>query len=513
MLATRGLLHARTVISSEDIMAEISALTDRAAGKPAVIHPVAKSHYRAWLKGQNASLRNWIAATDFKAEPARHLLLPSRTGGIGSVLLILEDGLDLWSWGALPASIPEGRYRIDAPLTPVQASAAAFAWALGAYSFDRYRKPKREPAKLVWPKNADRAKVESMAAAVYWVRDMINTPADDMGPGELAAEAEKLAKAHGAKFNVIIGDALLKADYPSVHAVGRASARPPRLIDIKWGTKGPKIALVGKGVCFDSGGLDLKPAAGMLQMKKDMGGAAHVLGLARMIMETKLPVRLRVLAPAVENAVSGNAFHPLDILKTRKGISVEVGNTDAEGRLILSDALTEADRDDPALIIDFATLTGAARVALGPELPALFSNHDETAAKLLKLSNEHQEPFWRLPLHKPYRRMLDSKIADINNVGDGGFAGAITAALFLSEFVRPTTPWVHFDIMAANSRARPGRPEGADAMGLRAVYAHIANLATAGEGASEEAAAPAPAPAKRPARAKRRAPTRRPARR
>jgi leucyl aminopeptidase len=494
-------------------MAEISALTDRAAGKPAVIHPVAKSQYRNWLKGQNGTLRKWIAATGFKAEPARHLLLPARDGSIGSVLLILEDGLDLWSWGALPLSVPEGRYRIDAPLTPLQASAAAFAWALGAYSFDRYREPKREPAKLLWPKNANRAKVESMASAVCWVRDMINTPADDMGPAELAAEAENLAKAHGAAFKVIVGDALLKADYPSVHAVGRASSRPPRLIDIKWGTKGPKITLVGKGVCFDSGGLDLKPAAGMLQMKKDMGGAAHVLGLARMIMETKLPVRLRVLVPAVENAVSGNAFHPLDILKTRKGISVEVGNTDAEGRLILSDALTEADRDDPALIVDFATLTGAARVALGPELPALFSNHDETADKLLKLAIENQEPFWRLPLFKPYRRMLDSKIADINNVGEGGFAGAITAALFLSEFVRPTTPWVHFDIMAANSRGRPGRPEGGDAMGLRAVYAHIASLAASGGDATEQGAAPAPA--KKSKVVKRRAPTRRraPARR
>jgi leucyl aminopeptidase len=493
-------------------MAEISALTDRAAGKIAVIHPVARSQYRNWLKGQNASLRNWIAATGFKAEPARHLLLPARDGGIGSVLLILEDGLDLWSWGALPQSIPEGRYRIDAPLTPLQASAAALAWALGAYSFDRYRKPKREPARLVWPKNANRAKVETMAASVHWVRDMINTPADDMGPAELAAEAETLAKANDASFKVIVGDALLKADYPSVHAVGRASSRPPRLIDIKWGTKGPKIALVGKGVCFDSGGLDLKNAAGMLQMKKDMGGAAHVLGLARMIMETRLPVRLRVLVPAVENAVSGNAFHPLDILKTRKGISVEVGNTDAEGRLILSDALTEADRDDPALIVDFATLTGAARVALGPELPALFSNHDATADSLLKLAIENQEPFWRLPLHKPYRRMLDSKIADINNVGDGGFAGAITAALFLSEFVRPTTPWVHFDIMAANARGRPGRPEGADAMGLRAVYAHIATLATAnGADVADEPAAPAAT--KKAAATKRRAPARRRARR
>jgi leucyl aminopeptidase len=495
-------------------MAEISALTTRAAGKTAVIHPVSKSQYRNWLKGQNAGLRNWIAATAFKAEPSRHLLLPARDGGVGSVLLIVEDGFDLWSWGALPQSIPEGRYRVDAPLTPLQASAAALAWALGAYSFDRYRKPKREAAKLIWPKEADRALVESMAGAICWVRDMINTPADDMGPAELAGEAEALAKAHGANFRVIVGDELLKADYPSVHAVGRASSRAPRLVDIKWGKAGPKITLVGKGVCFDSGGLDLKPAAGMLQMKKDMGGAAHVLGLARMIMETNLPVRLRVLVPAVENAVSGNAFHPLDILKTRKGISVEVGNTDAEGRLILSDALTEADRDDPALIVDFATLTGAARVALGPELPALFSNHDETAEALLNLAIEHQEPFWRLPLHKPYRRLLDSKIADINNVSDGGFAGAITAALFLSEFVRPTTPWVHFDIMAANNRGRPGRPEGADAMGLRAVYAHIAHLAASFGGnamASEEPAMPAPA--KRAVAAQRRAPKRRRARR
>jgi leucyl aminopeptidase len=468
-------------------MTEITALTDRAGGKPVAIQPVPKSGFRNWLKGQSATVRNWVAAAHFSPEPAKHLLLPARDGGLGGVLLVVEDGLDIWSWGALPLSLPEGRYQVGAALTPDQASAAAFGWALGSYSFDRYRKPKREPARLLWPKGADRTAVKRVAGAIFWVRDMINTPAQDMGPAELAAEAESLARAHKAAFKVIVGDALLKENYPSVHAVGRASSRPPRLIDIKWGTRGPKIALVGKGVCFDSGGLDIKTAAGMQQMKKDMGGAAHVLGLARMIMEAGLPVRLRVLAPAVENAISGNAYHPLDVIKTRKGISVEVGNTDAEGRIILSDALTEADSDDPDLIVDFATLTGAARVALGPELPVMFSNHESTAEALLKLGLEQQDPLWRLPLHKPYRKMLDSKVADINNVAEGGLAGAITAALFLSEFVRAKTPWVHLDIMAANTRSRPGRPEGGEAVALRAVYAHIAALATAGEAKPEEA--------------------------
>jgi leucyl aminopeptidase len=295
-----------------------------------------------------------------------------------------------------------------------------------------------------------------------------------MGPEDLAKAAEDLAQRTGGKIRTITGDDLLTEGFPAIHAVGRASTRAPRLIDLTWGDEAaPKVTLVGKGVCFDSGGLDLKGAANMKLMKKDMGGAAHVLGLASMIIAGALPVRLRVLIPAVENAVSGNAFRPMDVLATRKGLSVEVGNTDAEGRLILADALAEADRENPALLIDMATLTGAARTALGPELPAMFTAHDDLALDILAASRDAHDPVWRLPLWKNYRRLLDSKVADINNASDSPFAGAITAALFLQEFVAPTTPWVHFDIFAWNPTARHGRPEGGEAMVIRALYRMI----------------------------------------
>jgi leucyl aminopeptidase len=300
-----------------------------------------------------------------------------------------------------------------------------------------------------------------------------------MGPAELAEAAKGVARAGGAKFSAIVGDQLLKQNYPSVHAVGRASSRPPRLIDLRWGRSGPLIALIGKGVCFDSGGLDLKPASGMLMMKKDMAGGAHVLALAQMIMAADLPLRLRVLVPTVENSVSGDAFRPLDVLRTRKGLTVEVGNTDAEGRLILSDALAEASTEKPVLMVDFATLTGAARVALGTDLPAMFCNDDVTAEALLRHGLAVDDPLWRLPLHKGYRNQLDSPIADINNVSDGSYAGAITAALFLQEFVEPGIPWVHIDLMAWNLANRPGRPKGGEAMALRAVYSLIAEKAQA----------------------------------
>jgi len=456
------------------------ALIDRAGGKTVGIVPVTAADLKPWLKKQPAAMRRWVEDNGYKAEPATHLRLPARAGGIGAVLLGVEPGADIWSWGALPMAVPEGRYRIDAKLTTAAASAAALGWALGSYRFTRYKKAKRAAAKLLWPAGADRAHVERIVRSTFWVRDLINTPADDMGPAELAGEAERLAKEFRASCKIIVGDQLLKQNFPMVHAVGRASSRPPRLIDIRWGRSGPKIALVGKGVCFDSGGLDLKPAAGMLQMKKDMGGAANVLGLGRAIMAAKLPVQLRVLVPAVENAVSGNAYHPLDIVRTRKGITVEIGNTDAEGRLILCDALAEADSEDPALIVDCATLTGAARVALGTELPALFSNDDATAEALLRHGREQQDQFWRLPLHKPYRKQLDSPIADINNVSHGGHGGAITAALFLNEFVRPRTPWVHIDMMGANANSRPGRPEGGEAFGIRALFAYVSELAARG---------------------------------
>jgi len=309
------------------------------------------------------------------------------------------------------------------------------------------------------------------------VRDLINTPAGDLGPAELATAARKLAKAHGGRLSVIAGDALLKRNYPAIHAVGRASAKAPRLIDLRWGRRGPKVTLVGKGVCFDSGGLDLKSAAGMKLMKKDMGGAAHVLGLASMVMAAGLPLRLRVLVPAVENSVSGDAFRPLDVLETRKGLTVEVGNTDAEGRLVLCDALAESSREKPDLLIDFATLTGAARVALGTGLPALFCNDEALAGTLLGHGLARHDPLWRLPLHRPYRASLDSPVADLNNISDGPYGGAITAALFLEAFVGDGVPWAHVDLMAWNTGASPGRPQGGEAMGLRAVYGAIEQTA------------------------------------
>lgn len=452
-------------------------LVAKADARTVPIMPLAAAELEPWLKSQEPALRRWVEAQRFTARPATHLLLPGEDGAPGGVLLGVEERPDIWSWGALPFALPDGRYRIDAPLAAEKATRAALGWWLGCYAFTRYKAPKRKPAALVWPEAADRGAVERAAEATFLVRDLVNTPAQDMGPAELAEAAVKVGRAHGARAQVIVGDALLKQNYPAIHAVGRASARAPRLIDLRWGTRGPRITLVGKGVCFDTGGLDLKPAQGMELMKKDMGGAAHVLGLAQMIMQAKLPVRLRVLIPAVENSVSGNAFRPLDILRTRKGITVEVGNTDAEGRLVLCDALAEAMSERPDLVVDCATLTGAARVALGPELPAMFANDDAVAEALLRHGLAEDDPVWRLPLHKGYRQMLDSKAADINNVSGGSFAGAITAALFLQEFVDPGTPWIHLDLYAWNPRARPGRPEGGEAMAMRALYALIAERA------------------------------------
>lgn len=448
------------------------------AGKSVPITPVTTSEFKGWLKAQRAPVRNWIEAVRFEPAPGKHALVPGRDGALARVVLGVEPGPDTWSYGGLPMALPRGTYRIDGKSDPASATRAALGWALGGYAFGRYKK-RPASARLLWPEAADRAAVERAAAAAFLVRDLVNTPAEDMGPAELAAAAQAVAKVHGAKFKVVVGDELLDAGYTLIHAVGRASVRQPRLVDLRWGDKGPLIALVGKGVCFDSGGLDLKSAQNMLLMKKDMGGAAHVLALAQMVMAAGLPVRLRVLIPAVENSVSGNAFRPLDVIRSRKGLTVEIGNTDAEGRLILCDALAEACGDKPQLVVDCATLTGAARVALGPDLPAVFCNHDATADALLRHGLAQDDPLWRLPLHKPYRKMLDSKIADINNVSESAFAGSITAALFLQEFVDPGVPWVHIDMMAWNPSARPGRPDGGEAQGLRALYALIAERAGA----------------------------------
>ncbi|MGH6990032.1 MAG: leucyl aminopeptidase family protein [Stellaceae bacterium] len=440
------------------------------------VTPVEPGDIPRYLDGLTPEARRWIEATGFEADAGRVALLPDAEGGLARVLVGWQATAPLWALAGLPDALPARGYRLEgAP--PEAATALALGWALGGYEFTRYRERKKGWARLRWPEGADRGRVERLAEGICLARDLINTPTEDMGPAELAAAAEALAGRHGARYRVIAGDALLAENYPTIHAVGRAATteRAPRLIDITWGDPAaPKVTLVGKGVCFDTGGLDLKPASGMRLMKKDMGGAATVLGLAHAVMAAGLKLRLRVLVPAVENSVSGNAIRPMDIVTTRKGLTVEIGNTDAEGRLILCDALAEADSEKPALLIDFATLTGAARTALGPDLPALFANNDRLAEDFLAAGTEAADPLWRLPLWPGYRPMYMSRIADLNNVSESPFAGAIVAALYLQEFVSPATGWAHLDTYAWNQKPRPGRPEGGEALGLRAAYGLIA---------------------------------------
>lgn len=436
-----------------------------------------------WLESAPAAAAAWVRHLGFSGDAGTTALIPGPDGAIAQILAGVGDSVDVWSLAALPAALPAATpdgdvasYALEEggldALTADEATAVTIGWGLACYRYTRYRKPGKTPPRLVVPARAYRPAVDRTVSATALVRDLINTPAEDMGPADLAAEAQKLADAFGARICLTSGDALLAANYPAVHAVGRAAAKAPCLIDFNWGNPAhPLVCLVGKGVTFDSGGLDIKGASGMLLMKKDMGGAAHVLGLARMVMMAGLPVRLRVLIPAVENAISGNAFRPMDVLPTRKGLTVEVGNTDAEGRLILCDALAEADSVKPDLILDFATLTGAARVALGTDLPALFSNDEALAADLLAAAEQTGDPLWRLPLWQPYAKQLDSKVADLNNAPGSAYGGAITAALFLERFVSKDMPWAHIDLMAWNPSARPGRPEGGEALGLRAAYA------------------------------------------
>jgi leucyl aminopeptidase len=416
--------------------------------------------------------RTFLRAAGYEPKPGRHLIVPAADGKLAGVLFGLENAdepvKDLFRPGALATLLPPGTYRFAN--APHDARLAALAFALGAYQFTRYRKADERKVRLVVPDGVDGDDLTRIVEGAVLARDLINTPSNDMGPPELEDTARALAKQHGASVSVTSGGALDK-NFPLVAAVGAGSPRAPRLIDITWGSvTDPKITLVGKGVCFDTGGLDIKNDTGMLNMKKDMAGGATALGLAHMIMARKLKVRLRVIIPAVENSISGTSFRPRDIYKSRKGISVEIGNTDAEGRLILADALALADEDKPALIADFATLTGAARVALGPELPPFFTDDDALAGELAGHAAAENDPLWRMPLWRPYEAMLDSKVADTNNVGTGGHGGAITAALFLRKFV--TAPsWLHFDIFAWTPAARPGRPEGAELQSARALYA------------------------------------------
>jgi leucyl aminopeptidase len=453
---------------------------------PAVpLAPVAEKDLARLLAREPERVKDWVRAAGFAGKPGQVCAIPDPDGRLERVLAGFDPDEAHWGFAGFPSVLPLGHFRLDpaAPRANALAEKLCLGWALGSYVFARYKKPEKPFATLEWPQGVDRGRVTRAAAATYLVRDLINTPAADMGPAELAEAARAVAKAHRAAAKVITGDALLARNFPMIHAVGRASApgergpgrdRRPRLVDLVWGRDGvPKVTLVGKGVCFDSGGLNLKTAAGMKLMKKDMGGAAHVLGLASMIMEAGLDVRLRVLIPAVENSIGGNAMRPLDVVGTRKGLTVEIGNTDAEGRLVLCDALAEACRETPDLLIDCATLTGAARVALGPDVPALFCNDDRLAALILRQAAVESDPMWRLPLWRPYREDLKSKVADLSNISEGPYAGAITAALYLQEFVEPGIPWAHLDIMAWNVKSRPGRPEGGEAMGIRALFGAI----------------------------------------
>ncbi len=435
---------------------------------------VVESEFDTWLERQDEPSRRWLTATGFKAKPGGFSLVSGADGRLRAVVAGIRNIDDFWALGSLPAALPEGDYVLDAPFEPRQLERLTLGWALGAYQFTRYKNPKRAMARLALDPACDGKRIRDHADALGWVRDLINTPAENMMPEHLAEATQSLSQQFGASMEQIVGDDLLARNYPVIHAVGRASAHPPRLLDLRWGDPShPKVTLLGKGVCFDSGGLDLKPSSAMRLMKKDMGGAATALGLARLVMSAALPVRLRVLVAAVDNAVSGNAFRPGDILRSRQGLTIEIHNTDAEGRLILADALAYAEEDAPELIVSLATLTGAARVALGTEIPALFCDDETLAAGLLAAADREQDPLWRLPLHQPYREMLDSKIADLANATESSYAGAITAALFLKEFVPAGIPWAHFDLMAWNLKTQPGRPEGGEAMGMRAVFAWL----------------------------------------
>jgi leucyl aminopeptidase len=429
----------------------------------------------------------WLGRLGFDGAPDTHALLPADDGNLRAVWAGVAGADHPWALAALPRSLPPGRFHLAADAQGglvLDAMAAALSWELGSYCFDLYKPARRASAELVLPSTTGARRGLLLAAAIAATRDLVNTPAEHMGPAHLAQAAEMVARQHGARFKQVVGDKLLKAGFPAVHAVGRAAeaARAPRLIELNWGQADhPLLTLVGKGVCFDSGGLNIKGGESMRLMKKDMGGAANVLGLAQMVMALQLPVRLQVLIPAVENAIAGNAFRPGDVFKTRKGLHIEIGNTDAEGRVILCDALAYGAEGQPALMIDMATLTGAARVALGPQLPALFCRDMGVARALVDLGLALHDPLWHMPLWAPYHASIESDVADIVNTGAGPMAGAVTAALFLDDFVPAGQDWLHIDLFAWNQGSRPGRPAGGEAQTLRTLLAYLEQRFGAGQ--------------------------------
>ncbi|MFO1016621.1 MAG: leucyl aminopeptidase family protein [Hyphomonadaceae bacterium] len=450
-------------------MAKLPFLAD--ANAPAIpIHALRTNEWSHWIERHSETLRRLAAAHDFQAQNGRILLVPATDGAVERVLFGVGDKANANVMGALAQHLPAGDYRIAFAPREFNATATAIAWGLGAYAFDRYKKRKRPAPQLAPPEGADMAEAARVVEASWLARDLVNTPTNDMGPDALQAAAETVANENGAEIEIIAGDALLAQNYPLIHAVGRAAAQAPRLVHISWGDpNAPRVALVGKGVTFDTGGLDIKPSAGMRMMKKDMGGAAHALALGQLIMQSKLNVRLEVFLAIVENAISADAFRPGDVIPSRKGLTVEIDNTDAEGRLILADALARACEDKPALLLDFATLTGAARTALGPDIPPFYTGDDALAADYAAAAVETADPLWRMPLWDAYEGDMDSPIADLKNTGDGAMAGSIYGALFLRRFV--TVPaWVHFDIFAWAPKEKPSRPQGAEAQALRASF-------------------------------------------
>ncbi|MDY0743661.1 leucyl aminopeptidase family protein [Paucibacter sp. R3-3] len=438
------------------------------------ITAIDRAGFAALAKTLPASTRRWLATNGFSGAPDSFCLVPDGEGKLVEVFAGVAHATHPFALAALPMALPLGNYKLSDQGLAIDAEAAALSWELGGYQFDLYKPRRREPATLVLPPSPEAQRGLAQATVIAATRDLVNTPAEHMGPEELAQAAQLVAKQHGAKFSAVVGDALLKKNFPAIHAVGRASTRAPRLIELNWGkAKDPLIAIVGKGVCFDTGGLDIKSPDGMRQMKKDMGGAANALGLASLVMALKLPVRLQVLIPAVENSIAGNAYRPGDVIKTRKGLHIEIGNTDAEGRVVLSDALAYASEAKPELIIDMATLTGAARVALGAQLPALFAKHHDTARDLVDLGFKMDDPMWHMPLWAPYKAGIESTIGDIVNTGKSALAGAINAALFLEYFVPENQDWLHIDLFAWNDTARAGRPIGGEAQTIRTLLAYL----------------------------------------